>query len=162
MKVIAFITATIIGLCVLGITDAEAQSTDTSTNSILFLADSRIQQLASRQYQINRLSAYKNSAGQYKGYRVMILNTNNRTLAYKTRTDILRYFPEHNVYMAYQAPYFKLKAGDFVKREDAEKFRDDLKRIMDQSFYVISDIITLSPEAELRLLEEQDKTRRKS
>jgi SPOR domain len=118
--------------------------------------DPRVYILAKKQSQINKLSVFKNSAGQFKGYRIMVLNTNNRDLAYKTRADILRYFPDKGVYMAYQAPYFKLKAGDFVKREEAEKFKKELSRYFKESLFVISDIVKLSPEEEAKLLEEKE------
>ncbi|HSR37483.1 MAG TPA: SPOR domain-containing protein [Phnomibacter sp.] len=118
--------------------------------------DYRADLLAKKKSQINKLSVYKNSAGQYKGYRVMIINTNNRDLAYKMRGDVLRYFPNQAVYMAYQAPYFKLKAGDFIKREDAEKFRKELSKYFTESFFIVSDIIKISPEEEARLLAEQE------
>jgi hypothetical protein len=119
-------------------------------------ADPRIAWLAKKQSQINKLSGLKNSAGQWKGFRVMVANTNNRDTAYKKRADILRYFPDKAVYMAYQAPYFKLKAGDFVKREDAEKFRKELSKYLSGSLFVVPDIIKISAEEEARLLEEQE------
>lgn len=119
-------------------------------------ADPRLEMLAKKQAQINKVSIYKNSSGQWKGYRVMVLNTNNRDLANQTRADILRYFPNMGVYMAYQAPYFKLKAGDFLKKADAEKFRKDLGRYIKQSLFVISDIIVLTPEEEARILAEKE------
>lgn len=119
-------------------------------------ADPRIDWLAKKQSQINKLSGLKNSAGQWKGFRVMVANTNSRDVAYKTRADILRYFPDKAVYMAYQAPYFKLKAGDFVKREDAEKFRKELSKYLSGSLFVVADIIKISAEDEARLLAEQE------
>lgn len=118
--------------------------------------DYRAELLAKKQSQINKLSVYKNSAGQYKGYRVMLINTNNRDLAYKMRGDVLKYFPNQAVYMAYQAPYFKLKAGDFIKREDAEKFRKELSKYFTESLFIISDIIKISAEEEAKLLAEQE------
>jgi len=119
-------------------------------------ADPRLDMLAKKQAQINKVSIYKNSSGQWKGYRVMVLNTNNRDLAYKTRADILRYFPDKGVYMAYQAPYYKLKAGDFLKKEDAEKFKKDLSRYFKEGLFVMNDIIKVSAEDEAKILIEKD------
>jgi hypothetical protein len=121
-------------------------------------ADPRLDMLVKKQAQINKVSIYKNSNGQWKGYRVMVLNTNSRDLAYKTRADILRYFPDKGVYMAYQAPYFKLKAGDFLKKEDAEKFKKELSRYIKDGLFVMNDIIKMSAEDEARILTEKDKT----
>ncbi len=131
-------------------------SAQVDSSIVQVTADRRLAMLSAKQAQINKLSVYKNSAGQYKGFRVMVLNTNNRDLAYKTRADILRYFPNQGVYLSYQAPYFKLKAGDFVKREDAEKFRKELSKYFSESLFVVSDIVKISSEDEARLLKESN------
>ena len=131
-----------------------AQQADSTATAVVH-ADPRVHWLAEKQAQINKVSVYKNSAGQWKGYRVMVLNTNNRDLANKTKADLLKYFPEKAVYMAYQAPYFKLKAGDFVKREDAEKFRKELSKYFTGSLFVMNDIIKVTAEEEAKLLAEE-------
>jgi hypothetical protein len=118
------------------------------------IKDPRIDLLVKKQAQINKVAVYKNSRGEYKGYRIMIMSTNNRELAYKTRSDMLRYFPDQNVYMGYQAPYFKIKIGDFLKRPEADAFKKELSQVFDQSTYVIQDIIKVTPEQEAKLLEE--------
>lgn len=126
------------------------------SSNVEVVKDVRIDQLVKKQGQINKLAVYKNSRGEYKGYRIMLMNTNDRDLAYKTRADILRYFPDQNVYMGYQSPYFKLKMGDFLKRSDAEKFKKELSSIFSQSTFVIQDIIKLSPEDEAKLIKEEE------
>jgi hypothetical protein len=104
--------------------------------------------------QINKVSIYKNSRGEYKGYRIMVLNTNNRDLAYKTKADLLRYFPDLSVYLGYQSPYYKIRMGDFLKRQEADAFKKDLARVYDQPIYVVQDIINVTPEEEAKLFEE--------
>jgi hypothetical protein len=118
------------------------------------IKDPRIDLLVKKQAQINKVSAYKNSRGEYKGYRLMILSTNDRELAYKTKSEMLRYFPDQNLYMGYQAPYFKLKMGDFIKRAEADAFKKELSQVFDQATYVIQDIIKITPEQEAKLIEE--------
>lgn len=118
--------------------------------------DYRIDLLVKKQAQINRVSVYKNSRGEYKGFRLMVMNTNSRELAYKTRADILRYFPEYNVYMAYQAPYFKIKMGDFLKRADAEKLKKSVASMFKQGTFVMQDIIKVTAEEEERLMNEEE------
>jgi hypothetical protein len=56
--------------------------------------------------------------------------------------------------MAYQSPYFKIKLGDFLKKEDAEKFKKDLAKVLTQNVFVMQDIINVKPEEEERLMEE--------
>lgn len=127
------------------------------SSNVVVIKDLRIDLLVKKQAQINKVSGYKNSRGEYKGYRVMVLNTNDRDLAYKTRAEILRSFPDQNVYMAYQSPYYKLKVGDFLKRSDADKIKKDLSVAFNQTTYVIEDIIKLTPEQEAKLLQEEEK-----
>jgi hypothetical protein len=125
-------------------------------STVQVVKDWRIDVLIKKQAQINKVAAYKNSRGEYKGFRIMILNTTNREAAYKARADILRNFPDQTVYMGYQSPYYKVKMGDFLKRADADKFRKDISPVFNQNTFIIQDIINLSPEEEARLLKEED------
>ena len=104
--------------------------------------------------QINKVAAFKNSRGEYKGYRIMVLNTNNRDLAYKTKSDLLRYFPDEDVYMGYQSPYYKIRMGNFLKRQEADAFKKELSRVYDHPTYVVPDLIKVTPEQEAKLFEE--------
>ncbi len=150
-----YIQKLLVGICCCVLITLSAFSQTDSAGTVKLVKDYRIDMLVKKQSQINKLSVYKNSRGEYKGYRIMVLNTNNRTLAYKTRADILRYFPDYNVYMAYQAPYFKIKMGDFLKREDAEKLKKDVSKLLSQNVFAMQDIINLKPEEEARLMEEE-------
>ena len=144
------------GICFLcmGLT-AAAQSADSGSNLEL-VKDSRIDLLVKKQSQINKVAVFKNSRGQYKGYRIMVLNTNNRDLAYKSRADILRSYPDQMVYMAYQSPYYKLKMGDFLKKEDAEKMKKEMTNMFKTGVFIVADIIHLKPEEEAKLLKEEE------
>jgi len=124
------------------------------------IRDSRLDELTKKQYALNtiannvsELSRYKTSNGKYKGYRLMVLNTNNRELAYQTRGKLSILFPQHQVYLGYQAPYYKLKMGDFLEKTDAEDFKRQLSGIIKQGLFIVPDAINLKPEEEERLLE---------
>jgi hypothetical protein len=124
------------------------------------LRDLRLDELTKKQQQINKatgegglLSKYKTSSGKYKGYRLMILNTKDRDLAYQTRGRLASMFPQHKLYMAYQAPYYKLKMGDFLEKSDAEDLKKALSGIIKSGIFTISDVISLRPEEEQRLIE---------
>ena len=52
-----------------------------------------------------------------------MINTNNRDEAIAAKTKVYTYFPELKAYLQYQSPYFKLRAGNFKTREEAEKYR---------------------------------------
>lgn len=124
------------------------------------IRDIRLDELAKKQQQINKatgdggiLAKYKTSSGKYKGYRLMIMNTNDRDLAYQTRGQLASRFPQHKLYMAYQAPYYKLKMGDFLEKSDAEDLKKSLSGMVKSGIFIISDVISLRPEEEQRLIE---------
>jgi hypothetical protein len=128
------------------------------------IKDSRLDELTRKQYQINKtnsdlgaLSKYKTSGGKYKGYRLMVLNTNNREIAYQTRGQLTTFFPQHSVYLAYQAPYYKLKMGDFLDKSEAESAKKQVSGIIKQGVFVVSDVINLKPEDEEKLIEKISK-----
>lgn len=123
-------------------------------DSMIIHKDSRIDLLLKKQSDINKLAAFKTSNGKIKGFRIMVLNTNNRDLAYKTKAQLLSLFPEYASYMSYQAPFFKLKIGDFLKKEDAEDLRKQLGTLFPKGVFVIPDIIVIRPQDEKRLLED--------
>jgi hypothetical protein len=50
------------------------------------------------------------------------------------------------VYTTYQAPLFKVRVGDFIKREDAEKYRKLMLSIFPTGMYVVEDVIEVSLE----------------
>lgn len=122
------------------------------TPNIVVHKDSRIDILQKKQATINKTASMKTSNGQYKGYRVMVLRTNDREQAYKIKGQILSNFPGQQVYMSYQAPNFILKVGDFLKRGDAEDLSKDLARMMPKGVFIIADVIKLKPEEEAKLL----------
>lgn len=127
-----------------------------TVSSVELVKDSRIDVLAKKQSQINKVASYKTSRGGFKGYRIMVINTNNREAYNATRTTLLRNYPEHKIYTSYQAPYFKIKLGDFLKKEDAEKLKKELSRSFKHGLFVMQDVVKLKPEDEARLLAEEE------
>ncbi|MFD0794675.1 SPOR domain-containing protein [Mucilaginibacter litoreus] len=61
------------------------------------------------------------------GYRVQIFSGSNRTAAYNAQAKCNREFPELRTYIVYHEPNFKVRAGDFRTRIEAERFREQLK-----------------------------------
>ncbi len=125
-------------------------------SGIIVHKDSRIETILKKQGDINKVAGFKSSNGQYKGYRIMVLNSTDRELTYKTKGQLLSRFPEHAVYMSYQAPFFKLKIGDFIKKEDAENLRKQLTNMMPKGVFVVPELIKVKPEDEKKYLEQVD------
>lgn len=135
-----------------------------SAKLVELVYDSRVDDLTKKQYAINKntndlssLSKYKTSGGKYKGYRVMVLNTNSRDIAYQTRGMLATRFPQHTLYLGYQAPYYKLKMGDFLEKSDAEAFKKQLSTIIKQGLFIVPEAINLKPEEEEKLIEKISK-----
>ena len=46
----------------------------------------------------------------------------------------------------YQSPYFKLKVGNFIEREEAENYLQSILTIFPTGVYVVRDIVEVKPE----------------
>lgn len=69
--------------------------------------------------------------GVHAGYRVLVFSDNNSRTAKNQANSIAHRvsggFPEHNTYVVYNSPYWRMKLGDFIDREDAEKVANSLR-----------------------------------
>ena len=95
-------------------------NTYADTNAVVIHKDPRIDALAKKQAALNA-AIKKASARSMRGYRLLVINTNKRNEAIDAKTKIYTYFPELKAYLIYQTPYFKLKAGNFKTRDDADR-----------------------------------------
>jgi len=109
--------------------------------------DPRIDLLGKKMADYNAAIAYNNSRST-KGFRLMVLSTNDRALAMKIRAQLLQQFPEQTIYMSYQSPYIKLKFGNFVERDDAEKMRNQLinQKVVPGNVYIVPETIEVKPD----------------
>ncbi len=92
-----------------------------------------------------------------KGYRLLIMSSNDREKVMSVRAKLLQQFPDQKVYMTFQAPYIKLKFGNFVEKPDAEKFRDQITkaRIVTTNVYVVPEVIEVKPDKLIKEKEEE-------
>lgn len=74
------------------------------------------------------------------GYRVQIYSGSNRTAAYNAQARFNREFPELRTYIGYREPNFKVKAGDFRSRLEAERLMQQLRSTF-QAMFIISEKI---------------------
>jgi hypothetical protein len=89
----------------------------------------------------------KKSVGRtMRGYRLMVLNTNKREDAIAAKTKIYTYFPELKAYLVYQAPFFRLKAGNFKTRAEAEKYRKDMNPLFPKGVFIVNETIEVKAE----------------
>ena len=88
------------------------------------------------------------SNGLYHGYRLQVLNTRSRDEAYKVKAQLLQHFPEQKSYVLFQAPYFKIRFGNFTDRSDALRYKSSLSAIFPQVIYVVNDDVEYTPPKE--------------
>jgi len=61
------------------------------------------------------------------GYRVQIYNGSSRSAAFNAQDKFNKEFPEMRTYIVYREPNFKVRAGDFRSRIEAERMKEQLK-----------------------------------
>jgi hypothetical protein len=133
-------------LALIAIKNAFAQNaTYPDTSSVIVHKDTRVDALIKKEAAINA-AIKKASARSMRGYRLLVVNTNKRDEAIDAKTKIYTYFPELKAYLVYQTPYFKLKAGNFKTRAEAEKYRKDMASFFPKGVFIINDTIEITPE----------------
>ena len=143
MKLLSTILFTI--LCTLGSTPASW-----SQDSIFFnkygadippvKKDPRVDGLIKKQIQINEETS-RNARRIDKGYRLLIISTPLREDALAAKTKVYSYFPELKAYLFHQSPYYKVKAGNFKDRKEAELYQKRLDLLFPRGVFIINDII---------------------
>lgn len=154
-------------LCVLGLTPCRAQSpnelpdafhvgttsstpaaagaTATATGSVV--QDPRIQLLIQKQVYVNML-ALRNMPG----YRVQVISTIDRAKANAARAKLMELFPQYKSYLSYQSPYFRVRIGNFLNRQDAEQLQQQLNDYFPNGVFAVRDLIHITPEQLLQNL----------
>lgn len=70
------------------------------------------------------------------GYRVQIIQDSDRTVVREEKTRFLEVYPDVLVYETYEAPFFKLRVGDFSNRLTAYGFYQAIKESFKRSLVV--------------------------
>jgi hypothetical protein len=118
-------------------------------DTIIVKKDPRMDMLSAKQVQANKRTSQMTSTGLYKGFRIQVLSTNNRNQAFDLKNTLSFSFPEHKTYVAYVSPNFKVRIGNFLKREDAENFRKQLLKTYPEGLYIVEDTVEyVEPEEE--------------
>ena len=134
-------------LCFHSYLEAQIITIDTLNNgTVLLQKDSRIDILGQKMGDYNTGLAKSVRSG--KGFRLMLLTSNDRNMVMQTRSKLLQQYPEHKIYMIYQSPFIKLKMGNFVEKTDAEKLKKQLlsQKIITGNIYILAETIEINPE----------------
>jgi hypothetical protein len=120
-------------------------STGLDSNRIVVHKDPRIDLLVSKQAQINEETS-RDARKTAKGFRLMIISTNNRDEAISAKAKVYTYFPELKAYLWHQSPYYKVKAGNFKDRKEAEAYQKKLNVYFSKGVFIMNDIVEVKPE----------------
>ncbi|MBD1392843.1 SPOR domain-containing protein [Mucilaginibacter glaciei] len=85
------------------------------------------------------LNTGRNSSGLYTssyGYRVQIYSGSKRTAAFNAQARFNSEFPEMRTYIIYHEPNFKVRAGDFRTRIEAERMKNQLNGTFSAMFII--------------------------
>jgi SPOR domain len=115
------------------------------SGSVVVHKDARLDLLVNKQAQINEETS-RDARRTGKGFRLMVISTNNRDEAIAAKTRIYTYFPEIKAYLWHQSPYYKVKAGNFKDRKEAEEFQQKLNVYFPKGVFIMNDIVELKPE----------------
>lgn len=130
-----------------GLTSLNAQDVAAQPASVIVHKDPRLTALEGKQSAINTATR-KAASRTMRGYRLLVINTNKRDEAIAAKTKVYTYYPELNAYLSYQTPYFKLKAGNFQTRGEAEAYRKKMATLFPKGVFIVSDIIEVKGEKE--------------
>lgn len=138
MKFLTFLVLLLGSPALYAQTDSTALVTD--SNTVVINKDPRLDLLIKKQATINEVTS-RDSRRTDKGFRLMIISTNNRDEALAAKTKVYTFFPELKAYMWYQSPYFRVKAGNFKDRKDAEAYQRRLNTYFPRGVFIMKDVI---------------------
>jgi hypothetical protein len=117
--------------------------------SVIVNKDPRLDLLAAKQAEINKKAAILNRAGHYPGFRIQVANTQNRDEANTIKAEMLRRFPDQKTYLLYQAPYFRVRVGDFLSIKEGASLRKMIMALYpNKGIFFVRDTIEYTPPEE--------------
>lgn len=143
MKLI--ITLSIFLICLNGYSQTDTTSKQPAdSNSVIVHKDPRLDLLVKKQAVINEVTS-RDSRRTDKGFRLMIISTTSRDEALAAKTKVYTYFPDLKAYLWYQSPYFRVKAGNFKDRKDAEAYQKRMNSYFPRGVFIMKDVIEVKP-----------------
>lgn len=91
------------------------------------IKDPRIDTLIAHRLLASKSPAGKTVNGSAYGYRVQFFISSNRNEIYAKQATFNQMYPDFRTYIIYQEPNYKIKAGDFRSRLEAQKLMRDLR-----------------------------------
>lgn len=133
--------------------NAQTITDSTITGTAIVIKDPRIDILGKKMAEYNAslgTVTYTNGLTSAKGYRLMVISTNDREYAMKIRAQLYQMFPDQKQYMSYQTPNIKIKFGNFLEKTDADKARKQIlaAKLVTGNIYLLPETIEVKPPKE--------------
>jgi hypothetical protein len=119
-------------LLFLGAMGASAQT----KGKVEVVKDPRMDTLIAKRAELNKAVG----TDDVNGFRVQLYTGANRKDAYAAQTKFQEQFPDIRSYVIYSEPNFKVRAGDFRTRIEAEKLQQDVKKYFTGTFIITEKI----------------------
>lgn len=120
------------------------------SQTVTIVKDPRLDMLLKKQAELNKeVDKLNNKTGP--GYRIMVINTNDRMKALEVKSRMMSDFPEEKSYMVYQSPYFKIMIGNFRTRPEAEPLQRKIQEIWPTGIIIVPSTVEYKPEKEEEL-----------
>ena len=144
--IMKFMKALLLLISIFLVMHGTAQIDSLPKNTVIVHSDYRLDILGKKEAELNAAIA-KTLERSAIGYRLQILSTNDKELAFKTRTQLLQKFPDQKVYMYFLSPYVKLKFGNFRTKQEAETYRKQISKMLGGiSIYLLNERVEVKPE----------------
>lgn len=115
-----------------------------NTTSVVVKKDPRVDMLIKKQMQINETST-RSARSTAQGFRIQVANTSDRNKAIEAKTKVYKAYPELKAYLLYQAPYFRLRVGNFKTREEASAYQKKMAAQF-ESLLIVRDVVEVKPD----------------
>lgn len=120
------------------------------SQSITVVKDPRLDMLLRKQAELNKeVDKLNNKTGP--GFRIMVINTNDRLKALDVKSRMMSDFSEEKSYLVYQSPYFKIMIGNFRTRQEAESLRKRIIEIYPTGVMIVPAQVEYKPEKDEEL-----------
>ena len=121
-------------------------STIRGDGRVIVHQDPRFEVLSEKQAEINKRAKKYAGIGMRSGYRIQVINTQNRDEANAVKADMLRRFPDQKAYLQYQAPNFKVRVGNFLSQHEANTLRKMIAELYPgRGIYIVPDRVEYRP-----------------
>jgi len=121
---------------------ASTQTFAQTRGKVEVIKDPLVDSLIAKRFSLNGVTGTDAAGYSSYGYRVQFFSGSNRKDAYNAQNRLQQQYPELRTYISYREPNFKVKAGDFRTRLEAEKLVQELRSSF-SSIFIISEKINL-------------------